>query len=112
FSIHRRLGFEEGEVHQSYPIGVVLSGQFESYFKGMKSPLFDQDIADDNEKKIDDEDKPATVVSSVIEKSSQSAQLLVIASNDFLADQILGLASSIGNDSYLNALQFMENVVD
>lgn len=112
FDAYPRFGFETGQTRQPYPIGVVLSGQFESYFKGMKSPLLDQDIIEETEGDEEASQTPSTVVSSVIEKSPQSAKLLLIASNDFLADQLLGLASSIGNDSYLNALQFMENTAD
>ena len=52
------------------------------------------------------------VVSGVIERSSESARLIVFSSNNFLADQILRMVGSAEGIIYTNSVQMMANVVD
>ena len=57
-------------------------------------------------------DDDAAVISAVIERSPESARLIVIASNEFLADQNLRLIGSAEGTVYMNPLQLMSNAVD
>ncbi|MGV3592387.1 MAG: Gldg family protein [Gammaproteobacteria bacterium] len=54
----------------------------------------------------------ARVYSSVIAKSPESARIILLASNDFLNDQILQLLGTANEGDYLNPLQFVANNVD
>ncbi|MEZ5557381.1 MAG: Gldg family protein [Pseudomonadales bacterium] len=109
----------EGEVG-AHTLAVLVEGRFDSYFAGQPSPLLEgadgsakDDAADAG--KGDGSDKDSNelgVVSSVIDRSPESARLLVIGSNAFLSDQILGLLGSAGGTLYGNSVQLMANVVD
>lgn len=108
-----------GEVG-SHPLGVLLEGRFESFFKGQASPLLNPDEAgrDDEPDAADDSEAQAEdgadlgIVSSVIEHSPESARLLVFASNDFLADQTLRMIGSADGTLYGNSVQLIANIID
>jgi ABC-2 type transport system permease protein len=68
--------------------------------------------SDESAESDEAEDPGLGVVSSVIEKSPESARLLVFGSNDFLADQTLRMIGSADGTIYGNSLQMMVNVVD
>ncbi|MDZ7670412.1 MAG: Gldg family protein [Gammaproteobacteria bacterium] len=118
-------GFEpQGEL-SSHTVGLLLEGRFESAFAGQSSPLLDRsESATGDETSIeaatlDEEDagSPDTadelgVVTSVIERSPESARLFVFGSNDFLADQILQVIGSAEGTIYTNSLELMANVTD
>ena len=53
-----------------------------------------------------------TAVSGVIERSPESARLIVYSSNDFLTDQILGTMSSMTGAQYLGPLELVANTLD
>jgi gliding motility-associated transport system permease protein/gliding motility-associatede transport system auxiliary component len=117
-------------------LGVISQGQFESFFADKKSPLLadvkqddaiegdesfakvdDKNAAVDADKSSDDgadesaKDEPL-MVSSVIERSAESARIILFSSNDFLRDQVLRLAASSQQSEYLNTLQMSANAVD
>lgn len=101
------LGFQPSGTTGSQRLGVTVEGTFESFFKGKESPLLPEEKKDPKDKTPEE-----VVFSSVIEKSAESARLVVIGSNDFLTDEILRFTSSVSRTPYLNTLQFAENVVD
>jgi ABC-2 type transport system permease protein len=47
-----------------------------------------------------------------LEKSPETARLVVIGSGEFLNDIVFQLSSSLTRDRYLNSLQFLQNTVD
>lgn len=115
-----------GEMGQQ-TLAVALQGRFESYFAGQDSPLLtaarEQAAADaqaaaseaDQEMTTSSEESAADdvgVVSTVIERSPESARLLVFGSNDFLADQTLRMVGSADGTLYGNSVQMIANVVD
>lgn len=109
-----KSSFTPGAEQQSYILAASLEGRFESFFKGQTSPLL---VAPDQEEA--DEAGAATaqtsdlgVVSSVIERSPESARLLVFASNDFLADQTLRMVGAADGTIYGNSIQMVANAVD
>lgn len=69
-------------------LGACLEGTFESYFKG-KFP----------EKRV-------------IEKSADSARIILFASNSFVSDEMIDLASAGMSTRYLNPVELMQNTVD
>ena len=49
---------------------------------------------------------------NVIERSTESAQLIIFASNDFLRDQITQMVGSTSGTAYLAPFQLVANAVD
>ena len=106
-------------------VGVSVGGRFESFFRGKDSPLLEppEDEAEGEElPEIDDsatgaeetseEEDTLGIVSSVIERSPESARLFVFGSNGFLADQTLRMVGSADGTLYDNSVQMMVNAVD
>jgi len=100
----------------SHLLGVVLEGRFESAFVGKTSPLLTQVSESTESSDTDEEATSETVelgtISTVIEKSPESARLIVFGSNDFLADQVLQMVGSAEGTLYANSTQLMTNIVD
>jgi ABC-2 type transport system permease protein len=99
----------------SQVVGVISAGQFTSYFAGKDSPLLaaaPEAAATTPEGETPPASPPATTVSSVIEKSPESARIILFSSNDFLNDQILGFLGTATNSDYQNSLQLMANTLD
>jgi ABC-2 type transport system permease protein len=107
----------EGE-QSSHALAVLMEGRFESFFAGQDSPLLEapERATDDPEadpEAISETDDPGLgVVSGVIERSPESARLIVFGSNDFLADQTLQMVGSADGTIYGNSIQLIVNVVD
>ncbi|MGE0487691.1 MAG: Gldg family protein [Vulcanimicrobiota bacterium] len=71
-------------------LGVVVSGRFDSYFATKKAPV---------------------ERANLLAHSPDSARLILIASNDFLRDEVLGLMAT-GSGEYRNTTNMMANAVD
>ncbi len=102
------LGFTLQGERQSYPLAVSVQGVFESYFKDKPSPLVAGAEAEPSE-------AAPTAESSglgTIERSPETARLVVIGSAEFLNDIILGLSGNLSGDRFLNSLQFAQNTID
>jgi ABC-2 type transport system permease protein len=107
----------EGE-RGAQDVAVMVEGRFQSAYAGQRSPLLDvpdsegdiEDAAED----ADEEEAEDTlgVVSGVIDRSPESARLIVFASNGFLADQILRFIGSAEGVIYSNSTQLMASIVD
>ena len=93
-------GFLPTGPESSQLLGAVVSGRFESAFKGKPNPL----------QKDADKSKPNP--SSIIEQSPESARLVLIASNDLLKDTPLKLMGGASGGQYLNTLQMIANTID
>jgi ABC-2 type transport system permease protein len=114
----------EGD-QQARTLAVLLEGRFDSWFKGKPSPLLpdkesdvDADAATDIEAATLTGEEPASredqlgVITSVIERSPESARLFVIGSNSLVDDQVLRVLGSADGTVYGNSVQFMTNIVD
>jgi ABC-2 type transport system permease protein len=115
-------GFEpEGELG-SRLVGVAVSGRFDSFFKGQQSPLLaaaepvqePEPAAPSEDGDGDEEQAEDTlgVVSTVIERSPESARLFLFSSSSFLADQTLRMVGSSDGTLYSSSVEMMVNVVD
>ena len=113
-------GFQPEGEQASHLLGLALTGRFDSYFQGQESPLLAEPEEDEDALETDDagadeeeaEEDRLGVVSSVIERSPESARLFLFASNDFLADQTLSMLGSANGTLYGNSVQMMTNLVD
>lgn len=109
----------EGDVG-SHALAVVSTGQFTSYFADKSSPLVVEveasDKATNNEESDDSEESESSSLSesidSVIERSPESARLVVFGSNDFLRDQITQMAGAATGTAYIAPFQLATNIVD
>lgn len=124
FRTHGRLGFAPGSERGRQLLAVVVEGRFDSWFQGKPSPLAKteepaaQSAADTPSEKGDEkgqndaDKKKEPVITRVIERSPESARIILFASNAFLTDEALDLASTALRTRYLNPAQLVTNAVD
>ncbi|MBR9911955.1 MAG: ABC transporter permease [Gammaproteobacteria bacterium] len=111
----------EGE-RGAHLLGVISQGRFDSYFAGQSSPLVaaaadagaDSSAGNNSEADAgaDGESAAGLQLDRVIERSPDSARIILFSSNDFLRDQVIRLAGSAQQSEYLNTLQLAANAVD
>ncbi|MGR9072825.1 MAG: Gldg family protein [Gammaproteobacteria bacterium] len=104
FEAFGKMGFDVAEKRGRFLLGAVIEGEFYSYFKDKESPLLTDSSTGEEEK--------TEVIGSVIQKSPESARIILFSSNEFLTDQSVQLAASAGGNEYLNSLELIENAVD
>ena len=113
---------------QANVLAVMVEGRFASFFE--ESPLAEDELIEESEDADaeaeaeaeegeddasgdaeEDEDTLGTIT-SVIDKSPESARLIVIGSASFLADQTVGMIGSADGTVYTNSNELMANLVD
>jgi ABC-2 type transport system permease protein len=109
-------GFQPQGEQSSRPLAVMLEGRFESAFAGQPSPLLavpdSEGEIEETDAEEDDGDNGLGLVSGVIDFSPENARLIIIGSNNFLADQMLQFIGSAEGIIYSNTTQLMANIVD
>lgn len=118
FEVHPKLGFEREGQPEGHVLAAVVEGVFRSYYADKESPLLAGDDGEaesppesgEAEGAADGEDAP--VVTGMIEKSPESARIILVGSNEAFTDQTLQLSRAAANDRFVNSLQFLENAVD
>jgi ABC-2 type transport system permease protein len=127
FQAYGQLGFPADEERGRQLLAAVVEGRFESYFKDQPSPLAaageaaEDDTAEggpsaepeavtDEEGQEDEANVP--VITRVIDRSPESARIILFASNSFLSDEMLDLAASGLGTRYLKPVQLVENAID
>jgi ABC-2 type transport system permease protein len=128
FQAYPELGFPPGKETGPQLLGVVMEGEFKSLFAGKPSPLAKDATAGDKEKaekagegataeetganaKTDEKPEKASIT-SVIERSPESARIILIGSSSALSDDILSLTSSVNQTQYLAPLTLVQNMVE
>jgi len=102
-------GFAAGNDQGEKLLAVAVEGRFTSYFQGKESPL----LQPPSEKKgAKGEAKETSRVSGVIDRSPESARIILFGSSDFLTDQTLQIAAGSSGRQELGGLQLVENAVD
>ncbi len=118
FKAHGQQGFAANGKPARQLLAVAVEGRFDSFFKGKSSPLLKQDESSkqkrDEKKGADDNSKvdQAPVIGRVIDHSPASARIILFASNSFLTDTMLDLATSGLGTRYLKPVQLVENAID
>ena len=136
FRAYGSLGFPAGEDRGRQLLAVAVEGRFDSYFKGKPSPLAETEEPakaggesteeaksegaesdEPKEAKVGEENKEdakakAPVITRVVDRSPESARIILFASNSFVTDGAVELASSGLGTRYLNPVQLVENAVD
>lgn len=90
FDEYKDLGFKKGTDPGPKLLGVAVEGQFDSFFKG----------------------KPAPMPGQLVEKSRQSARIILYPSNSFISDEMLELASAKLGTQYRMPIQLIANSID
>ncbi len=90
--------FIPGPERQEFVLGVALEGRFTSWFAERKPPP----LANDD----------AAEVRTVLERSPESARLIVLASNDFMDDQMLNAVVAAAGTQYLGPLELFMNTLE
>ncbi len=93
-------------------MAVALQGRFSSYYSDKPSPLLAEEEGAKNEPDGSEETAKQPQIAGVIDKSSDSARLILFGSADFLSDQTLELAANVGGQQDFGALQLVENAID
>jgi ABC-2 type transport system permease protein len=124
FEAHPEIGFEESRQKGRQLLGVMAEGQFKSYFAGKPSPLAkDAKPEEPKDKAAENISKPHTgkdkekdaeraSITGVIQRSPESARIILVGSSGFLSDDILSLLSQVDRTQYLTPLSFAQNLVD
>lgn len=107
--LYPEYGFPVGSERKAYPLGVLVEGTFTSFFKDKPSPF---EAAAEGEQSSAEKEPAKPPVTGLIESSPDTARLIVVGSSEFLNDTVFQISSSFSRDSYLNNLQFVQNVVD
>lgn len=111
--------FSPGDENAAHDLAVLLEGRFTSYFAGQDSPLLA--VEPESQAAADpaaasgvppEPQLPTEVISSVIDRSAESARLFVFGSNALVADQTLRMIGAAEGAAYSNTVQLMANVVD
>ena len=97
-------GWQPQRETSSALLGAVVSGRFDSWFSGKDSPLLEERRGAHEADKLN--------LGSVIERSPESARLVVLASNDFLTDRVLRTISNMSGSQYLGPLELIANIID
>ena len=120
-------GFRPGEERGSRLLAVAVEGRFESYFTGKDSPLArppekeEETETTANQSASEDADasdaasdaaEPFGPITGVIERSPDSARIILVASNTFADDSVLNLSSEGLGTLYSRPVEFLQNAID
>ncbi len=112
FQMHGELGFAVGDQRGAQLLAVAVEGRFDSYFKDKPSPLVThEEKADAAAEPAEGAEKESTIT-RVIDRSPESARIILFASRSFLTDTMLDLATSGMGTRYLKPVQLVENAID
>lgn len=120
FHAYGQLGLPVGEERGRQLLAVAVDGRFDSFFKDKPSPL---DATEEDQEEVDaspvsqesegqTEEKQEPVITRVIDRSPESARIILFASNSFLSDEMLDLVTSGLGTRYLKPVQLVENAID
>ena len=112
FEMYGELGFPMGDQPGAQLLAVTVEGRFESYFKDKPSPLLTIEEETGGVGEPTEGEEKAPVITRVIDRSPESARIIVFASGSFLTDTMLDLASSGMGTRYLKPVQLVENALD
>lgn len=112
FKSHSDLGFPVTGEQSSHLLAMTIEGSFSSYFSGKVSPLLEKEAPSEKPAPEQKKEEEKQVIVRQIDKSPESARIILFASNSFLCDTMLNISSSVMRTSYLEPIQLMANSVD
>ncbi len=90
----------------SHNLGVVVQGRFESFFANREIPFATQQHDEDAAP------HPISRVTGLLQRSPESARIVLYGSNDFMSDQVLGSIVTASGTQYLGPLELFTNTLD
>ena len=112
FQMHGELGFAVGDQRGAQLLAVAVEGRFDSYFKDKPSPLITHEEEADAAAEPAEGAEKESPITRVIDRSPESARIILFASRSFLTDTMLDLAASGMGTRYLKPVQLVENAID
>lgn len=119
YTMYPKQGFSSPNERKDHLLAVVVEGRFDSFFKDKASPLAEKKDEKAEEKEMEEDDKednekPETTpnITGVIDRSPESARLILIGSNGFASDDVLDLASNGMGTLYTKPIEFLQNAID
>jgi ABC-2 type transport system permease protein len=121
YRAHPDAGFSVSGERKSQLLAVAIEGRFDSFYKDKESPLAMVEESDDasNDSEADgesadkkEEKEAEQRITGVIERSPESARLILVSSNTFASDAAIDLVSQGLNTLYTKPLAFMQNAID
>jgi ABC-2 type transport system permease protein len=126
FNAYGKLGFPASKKRGPQLLAVALEGRFDSFFKDKPSPLAaadekadaGKDKAATDQKTDAGKDKAANTkkteasITRVIDRSPESARIILFASNSFISDDMMSLATAAMGTRYIKPVELVENAVD
>lgn len=107
YSAQQPFGFPIGEDRGHKVLASAVEGSFESYYKSKMSP-----VRAERKDNPDASQKTEPEVGTVIDKSPDNARIILFASNLFLSDKMLWLASDSLRSRYLKPVELIQNAAD
>ncbi len=110
-------GFSVGQDKAGKVLAVSILGAFDSHFSGKQAPS----LAEETEKGKDETkkqdlkkpaDKPKASPLPTIKRSPEGARLVVVSSSEFVNDAVMRITQGLGQDRFLNSLEFVQNAID
>ena len=92
-------GFEQPTQVQQYHLGASIKGRFDSWFAGKASPL-----------SVGSTD--GLSFNNVIERSPESAKIVLFSSSEFLKDRVMQLIGSANRTDFKENITLLKNAVD
>ncbi len=109
-----QLGFPTDDAMAKRPLALTIQGGFTSFFADKPDPR--QQTNDNGEplEQVENKDDQETQIPPlpVIKTSPDSTRLVVVGSAEFVNDMILSMSRNMGQDRFLNSLQFLQNTID
>jgi ABC-2 type transport system permease protein len=90
----------------SRDLGVVVQGRFKSFFANRDIPLTAQQP---NEGATP---RPIPAMTALLQRSPESARIVLYGSNDFMSDQVLSSIVTASGTQYLGPLELFTNTLD
>ncbi len=112
FQMHGELGFAVGDQRGAQLLAVAVEGRFDSYFKDKPSPLVTHKEEADAAAEPAEGAEKVSPITRVIDRSPESARIILFASRSFLTDTMLDLATSGMGTRYLKPVRLVENAID
>lgn len=112
FKRYEELGFPVTGERSDHLLAAAVEGSFISYFKEKPSPLAQQEKEPETPPTSDTSKEEKQIVIRQIDKSPDSARIIIFASNSFLSDAMIGISSSIMRTGYLEPIQMIANSID
>ncbi len=114
FSRYPRLGFAVGSEKKSRILAVLATGRFSGFFSNGNDPRLAAAKAGDKKETKKEREKLALRAAQepLLTSSPDSARLAVVGSSEFVNDAVFSISRSMGQDRYMNSLEFLQNLVD